>query len=100
MNSKLSNASYEEYVKDQLMLLSSNFVVKSYKRANDDDWPVFERGRDVRIQVQWKKDPVYEFVAESSFWHMRNMNKEDRNHMRKWADQKIQMFKNAMKKKK
>jgi hypothetical protein len=80
--------------------LSSNFIIKSYKRSNIDDWPAFEKGRDVRIQVQWKKEPVYEFVAESSFWHMRNMNKEDRKHMRKWSDQKIQMFKNAMKKKK
>tara|TARA_Y100000034_G_C6814715_1_gene366416 strand:- start:69 stop:446 length:378 start_codon:yes stop_codon:yes gene_type:complete len=97
---KLSNLSYEEYMKDQLMLISNCFTVKAYKRANLDDWAGFEKGRDIRIQIQWKKEPIYEFIAEKSFWYMRNTNKEDRNHMRNWADPKINMFKNAITKKK
>jgi len=36
MKRNLSNSSYEEYMKDQLMLLSSKFAIKSYKRADLD----------------------------------------------------------------
>lgn len=82
------------------MIMSSNFVVKSYKRANIDDWPQFEKGKDIRVQIQWKKESIYEFIVENAFWNMRNTNKDDRNHMRRWADQKIQMFKKSLIKKK
>ena len=92
----LSNSSYEEYLKDQLMLLSKNFAVKTYKRANEDEWHGFTKGTDLRIQIQWKKEPIFEFVIEKPFWHQRNLNKEDRIYMRKWADSKIKMIKSAI----
>jgi len=87
-------------MKDSLLVLSKHFVVKSYKRANSDDWPAFEKGRDIRIQIQWKKDPIYEFVTDRDFWHQTNTNKLDREWMKNWADLKINMFKNAIIKKK
>lgn len=96
MTHSLSNSSYEEYMKDQLMLLSKNFKVKTYKRANEDDWSGFVKGEDFRIQIQWKGKPIFEFVIERPFWYQRNLNKEDRLHMRRFADQKIQMLKGGL----
>ena len=95
-----SNCSYEQYMKDQLGLLSKNFVVKTYKRANIEKWELFEKGIDVLIQIQFKKKPVFEFVIEKLFWIQRNLNKEDRVYMRRWANPKIEMIKSSVKKKK
>lgn len=88
----MSNASYEEYMKDTLSLLSPHFAIKSYKRANEKEWEGFIKGEDLRIQIQWKTKCMIEFVIEKSFWYQRNINKEDRKYMRAWADKKIQMI--------
>jgi hypothetical protein len=96
----MSNSSYEEHINNELSLLSSNFVVKTYKRADADDWPIFEKGKDVRIQIQWNKKNIYEFIVESDFWRQRNTNKEDREYMRMMAEPKIKSLKNALVKKK
>ena len=95
MESVLNNVSYEDYIKDQLAVMSPGFTVKAYKRADKEEWAAFINGTDLRIQIQFKKKSLFEFLVESSFWHQRNSNKEDRVYMRKWADPKIQMIKNA-----
>ena len=78
------------------MLLSKNFKVKTYKRANEDEWGGFSKGEEFRIQIQWKNKSIFEFIVERPFWYQRNSNKEDRIHMRKFADQKIQMLKSSL----
>ena len=99
MKNTLSNASYEEYLKYQLMILSPHFSIKSYKRANEKDWLGFEKGKDLRIQIQWKKNCIWEWVTESPLWVQRNTNKEDRLWMRRHADLKINACKNSLIKK-
>tara|TARA_Y100000034_G_C6718865_1_gene317925 strand:+ start:69 stop:461 length:393 start_codon:yes stop_codon:yes gene_type:complete len=100
MKNELNNSSYADYLKDQLALISSGFILKAYKRANEDEWGGFIKGTDLRIQIQHKKKCLFEFIVEGAFWHQRNTNKEDRVYMRRWANQKIQMIKNAQTKKK
>ena len=100
MNDTLNNSSYADYLKHQLDLISSGLSVKMYKRASDEEWGGFERGKDVRIQIQFNKNSLFEFVVEKSFWLQRNTNKEDRRYMRMWADQKIILLKKARIKKK
>ena len=95
MKDTLNNSSYFDYMKHQLALLSSGFVVKVYKRADLNDWRGFLRGQDFRIQIQFKKKCLFEFVVEQNFCYQRNTNKEDRTYMRRWADPKIQMIKDA-----
>ena len=95
-NISTSNLSYKEYMKDQLELLSNNFAIKSYKRANVEKYHTFENGKDIRVQIQWNGDFLYEFLVEKSFWHQRNSNKEDRIYMRGWADPKIEMIKSGL----
>jgi hypothetical protein len=92
----ISNLSYEEYMKDQLEILSKNFTVKTYKRADNEVWHEFKRNIDLRIQIQWKGKSIYEFLVEKSFWYQRNTNKEDRIYMRRWADTKIHMLKSGI----
>ena len=99
MKTDLSNISYEEYIKDQLLMLSSHFSVKTYKLANQEDWMGFERGRDLRIQIQWKGKSIWEWITEKPLWVQRNINKEDRRYMRNHADVKINACKNALVKK-
>ena len=54
MKNKTTNASYADYLKDQLMVLSSNFSIKAYKRANEEDW--IGQGSDVAIDsCLWKR---------------------------------------------
>ena len=96
----IGNSSYEEHVKNELSLLSSNFIVKTYKRADVDEWPVFEKGKDVRIQIQWNKKKIYEFIVELDFWRQRNTNKDDRDYMKMMAEPEIKCLKNALVKKK
>ena len=100
MKTTLSNASYEQHLKDGLESLSKNFNIKVYRLAPKEDWPRFQRGIDLRIQIRWKKDCIWEFVVEKQFWHQRNTNKEDRKYMRSWADKKIDICKNSLVKKK
>jgi len=95
-----SNMSYEKYLKMALSMLSPHLSVRTYKLAPKNDYPCFERGKDLRVQVYWKKESKYEFVIEQNFFYQSNTNKEDRQYMRNWADHKIKMFKDAMVKKK
>lgn len=96
---KLNNESYETYLKNELDGLSKNFSMKSYKLACQEEWMGFERGRDVRVQIQWKGDCIWEWILEKTFWYQRNTNKEDRIWMRRHADPKINACKNAIVKK-
>ena len=96
----MNNLSYEDYMKHGLDSLSKNFSVKVYKLASQEEWTGFERGKDLRIQIQWKGKCVWEWVLEKTFWIQRNTNKEDRVYMRKHADVKLNAFKNAIIKKK
>ena len=57
---------------------------------------MFERGKDLRVQIYWKKESEYEFIIERTFFYQSNRNKEDREWMRGWADGKIKMIKDAM----
>ena len=100
MSNTLNSSSYEEYFKDQLSILSPNFKVKTYKRANEDEWGCFINGKDLRIQIQFKKKSLFEFVVEKSFWYQRNTNKDDRKYMRNWADKKVQIIESGRVKKK
>jgi len=91
-----SNLSYESYMKQALSLISSNLSIRTYKLAPRDEYPAFERGIDLRVQVYWKKESKYEFIVEQAFFYQSNRNKEDREWMRSFADHKIKMFKNAI----
>ena len=91
-----SNLSYESYMKQALSLISSNLSIRTYKLAPRDEYPMFERGKDLRVQVYWNKESKYEFIVEQSFWYQFNRNKEDRQWMRSFADYKIKMFKDAI----
>tara|TARA_Y100000310_G_C20492278_1_gene719826 strand:- start:230 stop:607 length:378 start_codon:yes stop_codon:yes gene_type:complete len=97
---KMNNLSYEKYLQHGLESISKNFNIKTYKLASQQDYAGFERGRDLRIQIRWKEKCIWEFVIEKSFWFQSNTNKEDRTHMRNWADFKIQTCQNAVTKKK
>lgn len=94
--STTSSCSYEQYMKDQLEMLSKNFVIKTYKRAGSEKWDRFENGIDLRIRVQWEGKSIYEFLVEKSFWYQRNTNKEDKVYMRRWADPKVEMIGNGI----
>ena len=100
MTMELNNQSYESYMKGELEGLSKHFSIKSYKLATQEEWLGFERGRDVRVQIQWKGDCIWEWILEKTFWVQRNTNKEDRIWMRNHADVKIDACKNAIIKKK
>jgi hypothetical protein len=96
----INNLSYKDYITVGLEGLSKNFTVKTYKLAGQEEWMGFERGRDVRVQIQWKGACIWEWILEKAFWIQRNTNKEDRVWMRKHADTKLNACKNAMVKKK
>ena len=91
-----SSLSYENYMKQALSLISSNLTIRTYKLAPRDEYPMFERGKDLRVQVYWKKESKYEFIVEQGFWYQSNRNKEDRQWMRSFADHKIKMFRDAI----
>ena len=91
--------SYEKYLKMGLEQMSSNLTVRTYKLAPKVDYPIFERGRDLRVQVFWKKESKYEFIVEKTFWYQSNRNKDDREWMRAHADVTLKMFKDAIVKK-
>lgn len=83
-----TNLSYEDYVKSEMEIISSQLYVKTYKRGTDD-FPV-EKGKDVRVNIVWthkgKKTVIYEFITERLFWIQRNTNNADRTWMRMHAD--------------
>jgi len=91
-----SNLSYEKYLKQALSLISPNLSVRVYKLAPKTEYPCFERGKDLRVQIFWNKESKYEFIVEEVFFYQSNRNKEDRDYMRQWADLKIKMFKDAV----
>ena len=91
--------SYEKYLKMGLEIVHPDLSVRVYKLANREEYPLFQRGKDLRIQVYWKNESKYEFIIEQSFWYLSNTNKEDRAYMRVWADLKLKMFKDALVKK-
>jgi len=95
MSSK-SNLSYYNYLKNGLMILSSHLEIRSYKLAPKEKYPAFEKGKDVYVKVFWKKDPIYDFVAEHSFLLQLNTNKDDKKYMRKFANRKLEMFQDAL----
>lgn len=95
----MNNISYKKYITDGLEGISKNFSVKTYKLACQEDWMGFKRGRDVRIQIQWKGKCIWEWILEKSFWFQNNTNKEDKNWMRRHADIKLNACKNAVIKK-
>tara|TARA_Y100001938_G_scaffold149922_1_gene238724 strand:- start:2080 stop:2529 length:450 start_codon:yes stop_codon:yes gene_type:complete len=86
-----SSMSYEKYLKSGLEIISKNFSVRTYKLAPKDQYPHFERGKDLRVQLYWKNKYIEgsEFLVEQSFWYVSNKNKEDRAYMRGWADIKL-----------
>jgi len=99
MTMKYNNLSYETYLKNELEGLSKNFSMKSYKLASQEEWQGFERGKDIRVQIQWKGNCIWEWILEKTFWYQTNTNKEDRTWMRNHADIKIERCKMALVKK-
>ena len=90
--------SYEKYLKSGLEILSKHFTIRTYKLAPANDYPMFERGKDLRVRVFWKGEYVKEseFIIESSFWYQSNKNKEDRAWMRNYADVKLKAIYDAV----
>tara|TARA_R110000824_G_scaffold147614_6_gene317124 strand:- start:116 stop:538 length:423 start_codon:yes stop_codon:yes gene_type:complete len=97
--SQTSSVSYEQYLNQALSLISSKISIRVYKLAPKDEYPFFERGKDLRVQLYWNKKSIYEFILEKRFFYQSNRNKEDRRWMRQWADPKIKMIKDAIIKK-
>ena len=93
---KMNNSSYKDYLTEGLFSLSKNFTVKTYKLANQEEWYGFERGLDLKIQIQWKGKCIWEWIIEKSFWLQRNTNKEDRIHMRNHVDIKLKACKKSL----
>jgi len=90
-----SNLSYKEYLTQNIKVLNNNLSVRTYKRGG----PLFEsfdRERDYRISIQWKKDPIYQFVVDKSFWNQRNSNNADRTWMVCHADPTIEMVRKTI----
>ena len=94
--SPTSSMSYEKYLKMALSMISPNLTVRTYKLAPASDYPMFERGKDLRVQVYWKKESKYEFIIEKVFFQQSNRNKDDREWMRQHADIHIKIFADAI----
>ena len=94
--SPTTNLSYEKYLKAGLENISSKLSVRVYKLAPKAEYPMFERGKDLRVRVFWKNEFKYEFLIEKTFFYQSNRNKEDRTWMRNWANPKLKMFHDAV----
>ena len=81
-----SPMSYEKYIKNGLETISRHFSIRTYKLAPKEEYPHFIRGKDLRVQIYWKKESKYEFLIEQNFWYQSNRNKEDRQYMRQLAN--------------
>lgn len=82
-----SPMSYESYMKAALEIFSKRFQIRTYKLAPAEDYPQFERGKDLRVQIWFDKKYLgYEFLIEIPFWVQTNRNKEDRKFMRMAAN--------------
>ena len=97
--SSTTNLSYEKYLAAGLSIISPRLSVRVYKLAPKEEYPMFERGLDLRVKIFWDKEPKYEFIVEVPFWKQSNTNKLDREWMRSHANIKLEMFKNAVIKK-
>ena len=90
-----TNLSYEEYIKSNLELISSQLSVKTYKLGTDD-FPINKRGIDVRVAFVWtkgnEKKTIAQFLIEKTFWIMKNTNDADREWMRRHADVWLNKF--------
>ena len=95
-----STLSYEKYMKIGLEIISQKFSIRTYKLAPKEDYPFFERGKDLRVRVFFDGKYIErsEFLIELSFWMQSNGNKEDRAWMRTHADQKLKQFHDACQK--
>ena len=78
----ISTCSYDRYMKQ---IISNHLSYRTYKLAPAEEYPQFIRGKDLRVQIFWKKDSLYEFIIEQAFWLQSNRNKEDRSYMRGFA---------------
>ena len=99
-----SHMSYEKYLKIGLEIISPRLSIRCYKLAPKDEYPFFERGKDLRITIFIDDKPAtdtrgwkYEFVIEVPFWMQSCTNKEDRTWMRHHADTHLQAFDAASK---
>ena len=88
--------SYEQYIKTGLEMICPYLSVRVYKLAPKNEYPTFERGRDLRVQVYWNKESKYEFIVDKVFFQQSNRNKEDRLWMRTHADTHLKMFADAI----
>ena len=94
-----SNMSYEQYLKTALEMICPKLSVRVYKLAPRLEYPSFERGKDLRVQVYWDKESKYEFIVEKVFFQQSNRNKEDREWMRQHADTHVKIFNDAVSRK-
>ena len=95
----ISPMSYESYMKSALEIMSKNFSVRTYKLAPQEEYPRFERGTDLRVQIWWKRKYLgYEFLVEIPFWMQSNRNKEDRKYMREVANAHLKTVHDAVEK--
>ena len=97
--SSSTNLSYEQYLKAGLNNISPNLSVRVYKLAPKSDYGMFQRGKDLRVNIFWNKEKKYEFIIDVGFFYQSNRNKDDREWMRSHADSHLKMFKRAMIKK-
>ena len=95
-----SPMSYERYMKSGLEIISKHFSIRTYKLAPKEEYSFFERGKDLRVQLYWKNEYIEgsEFIVELAFWLQSSRNKEDREHMRNWADVKLKACYDAVQK--
>ena len=98
-----SPMSYEKYMTAGLDIISNRISVRKYKLAPQNEYPCFERGRDLRIVIFWDDKPAldihgrkYEFLVEQSFWNPSCRNKEDQCWMRIFADIHLKNFHDAV----
>ena len=100
-----STMSYETYMKMGLDIIHKNLSLRVYKLAPREEYPSFERGKDLRIGFFWKGEPIvdktrkerkHEIVVETSFWYTSNKNKEDREWMRSFADLHLKQLHEAV----
>ncbi|MBC8443056.1 MAG: hypothetical protein H8D80_02565 [Proteobacteria bacterium] len=95
-----ASLSYEKYMKAGLEIISPKFSIRTYKLAPKEDYPHFERGKDLRVRIFFDGKYIErsEFLVEVSFWMTSNGNNEDRVWMRHHADQKLKQFHDAREK--
>jgi hypothetical protein len=101
MANYINNLSYEQYMKEGLMMLSSHLALKTYKRAGADPSlkATFDKEKDYRVLFQWKGEVIEgsQFIVDRQFWRMSNRNNDDRKYMRRWADPKLNAVSDAIK---